>query len=135
MRKTNHQIAMFLIFQQIRDTLSLRNRIFKLYIPITFGSNQSFQLRSQTKNSNLYAVTLNDSVFFNQSFEHSARHVIICTYYRIIRHFKQPCHIIQPEIELMIADGSCIIAHFVHQLYFHFPFKHIIIRSTLRKIS
>ena len=34
----------------------------------------------------------------------------------------------------MIADSHRVIAHFVHQLNFHFPLKHIIIGSPLRNI-
>ena len=47
---------------------------------------------------------------------------------RKLRHLKDAHHVVDAEIELMVADGSSIIFHLVHQSYFHISLEERVIR-------
>lgn len=131
MRQADNQVTVLLILQDIGHTLSFSYRVLKLDISIVFLCYQSVQLRSQSEDTDADTVPFDNNIRLYQTFQNCTLYIIIGTHYRILSQFKQTGHVIQPEIEFMVADGSGVISHLIHQTDFHFPLEQIIIRRTL----
>ena len=135
MRKADHDIAMFLTTQLLHHLPSHRNRIPVHDTGAFVRLYQTLQSGRKPEYPDAYAFALQHYVWLHQPFERRTRHLIVGTNHRKIGQAKQPCHILQAEVKLVIAYRHGIVLHQVHHLHFQLALKHIIIRCTLRDVS
>ena len=134
-RQANDHITIFLILQQIRHFLCYFYRIIINHTFTFISLHQPFHLRSKTEYAYLQPIAVKGSIGFHQAFQHRTCHIIVGTYHREVCHTEQACHIFQTEIKFMITYRHGIITHKIHHLYFDFPLKQIVVRSSLRNVS
>ena len=134
-RQTNHHIALFLFTENHYHSIGHRRR---LMIDNAFALallHQSLELRTKGKDAYLHPIALEYHIGFYQSFEDGAFKVIVGTNDGEVGHLEKACHIVEAEIELMVADGHGIVLHQVHRLNLHLTLVKIVIRRALRDVA
>lgn len=135
MRKADNSITSFYFFQFGSNFIGYGHRILKGYSFVFIRLHQSFHFCTKAEYTYLQAITFQYNIWFYKPFKHCSFHPIIGTYYREICHFEQTRHILQPKVELMIANGGSVVLHKIQHFDFYLTFKKIVVRSTLRKVS
>ena len=72
------------------------------------------KLRSQSEDANFESLAMQYHVWLHNIRQLSAGEIVVGTNDRELCHLEETHHIVHAVIELMVADGGCIILHLVH---------------------
>ena len=72
---------------------------------------------------------------FHQTFEHSARTVVVGTDDGEVGHAEELSHVVHAKVEFMVANGDSIVAHLIHQANLHLSFEERVVAGALREVA
>ena len=85
---------------------------------------QPFELWREAEEPDLQAVALDDDIGFDEALDTGAGEVVVGTHDGKFCHLEDACHVLQTEVELMVADGHGVVAHQVHQANLNVALEH-----------
>ena len=100
-----------------------------------FVIDQSVELGTQSEDADFQSLALEDDVGFDEAVELRTCEVVVGTEDGKVEAAEDPCHIVESEVELMVADGSGVIVHEVHQSALHIALVESIVGRPLREVA
>ena len=97
--------------------------------------NQSAHLRTNGKDTDFQSVALDDDPGFRHTLHRCSREVVVRAKDGEVGLTKHLSHVLQSEVEFVIAYGRGVNAHLVHQSYLHITFEHREIGRALEEVA
>ena len=135
MGKTDDDITLLLLLQELSHLSTFLYRILILDDTIVGLTDQAFQLRTKSEDTNLDTLAMENHVRLDDACQFCTREIVVGTDDRELRHLEDTHHIVNAKVKLMVADGSSVILHLVHQANLHVALEERIVRRTLRKVA
>jgi len=134
-RDADHDIALLLLAEDVDILLCRLSGIEEGDTLAVAVEHQTLQGWREGEDTYLHTIALQRDIGFHQILEHRARAVVVRANDGEIRHAEDTCQIIESEVELMVADGSGIIAHLIHQTYLYLTLEERVIARALREVA
>jgi len=131
----DHDIALLLLAEDVDVLLCRLGGIEEGDALAVTVEHQTLHGWREGEDSNLHALALQRDIGLYQILEHCARAVVVGADDGEIRHAEDARHIVESEVELMVADGSGIVAHQIHQAYLYLTLEERVITRTLREVA
>ena len=98
-------------------------------------AHQTLQLRAKTEDTYLQTLAMQDDVWLHDIHQRGAGEIVVAANYRELRHLEETHHVVDAKVKLMVADGSRIVFHLIHESYLHIALEERIIRRALREVA
>ena len=135
MTKANDDVASLLASQSVDDGLSRLCRACVTHALVVPSRDEPLRLWADAEDTHTHACTLQNNVGFDQTLARRACEVVVAADEGELRHSHQAGKVIEPEVELMVADGTGIVTHEVHQPNLHFTLVEIIVNGALAEVA
>lgn len=97
--------------------------------------DETVHLWADAEDANLESLSVDDGVLLHCALDGCAGEVVVGAEYREFEFAEHACHILQSEVELMVADGSGIIVHLVHQSGLHIALEEGVVGAALGEVA
>ena len=135
MREADHHIALLLLAEDVDILLCRLDGIKEGDALAVAVEHQTFQFWGKTEDTDLHTFTHQGDIGLHQVLKHGAGTVVVGANDREFRHAEDARHIVESEVELMVADGSGIVAHLIHQAYLYLTLEERVIARALREVA
>ena len=134
MRDADDEVAV-LFLQEIRRLLRRLHRVEIFRGAVVLVVNQAVKPRRQSEDTDLQAIALDDDIRLHDLVESILMETIVGTDDGKVESLKHPRHVLQTEVELVVADSPGIIVHHVHQPALYIALEQGIVRRALAEIA
>ena len=128
MGDADDDITLFFLLQYLCHFFCLGDRIEIFDATVVGFGYQTGEFRTQAEDANLQSLAFDNGIRLDDICQFGTGEIVIGADDRELRHLEDAHHIVYSEVELVVADGSGIIFHLVHQTYFHISLEERIVR-------
>ena len=135
MRDADDEVAVLLRPEVIGNGLHGGNGVAEAHALAGVGGYEALELRRDRRDANLQPGPAHNGVGLHESFHRRAREIIVAAYDGEVGLAEEARHIVEPEVEFVVAYRGGVIAHEVHQSHLYFAVVEAIVGRALREVA
>ena len=102
---TYHEVAFFVTFEEGGHIECRLHRVEEFHAGAVFDVHQSVESRTKAEYAYLHSVAVDDDPWLDKPFDHGALEVVVAAHDGEVGHAEEACHVVESEVEFMVADG------------------------------
>ena len=135
MRETHHHVAPLLLLEDGCYGVGCHDGVTILHVLAVGLGHQALQLGTYADEPDAHPVDLDDVIGAHESLHDGAREVIVGGHDGKLGHGEDAHHVVEAEVELVIAYGGHIVANDIHHHHLGCSLEEVVVERALREVA
>ena len=135
MADADDEVALLLLLQQLYHLIGTGGRVEVPDSCAVGGCHETFELWAEGEDADLDVAASDDGVGLHDAFENGAGEVVVGAEDGEVCLSEDACHVVDAEVELMVADGAGVDAHLVHQPNLYIAPEEVVVGRSLTEVA